>query len=139
MAKHCRSNMPKFLLYPSTTLFVFMVIGYGLSAITFCDMNPRHQYQRYFLLSGILTGFGMSLYLYLENTALNVVTTVMPTSITMFLVFSGLVHWMLGMDTTLEEKVYRRIECWAKQFPVSDSSSAECTIEGKEVARLDTL
>ncbi|KAF4637083.1 hypothetical protein G7Y89_g987 [Cudoniella acicularis] len=121
LAKHCGSNIPSFLRNPSTTLFVFTFIAYGVSAISFYEVNSsHHRYQRYFLTAGIIAGIAVSLYLHSKDTLLNVVTTVMPTSITVFLVLSGMVHGVLGgKPNTAEEEICRVIERWVGDVVVA--------------------
>jgi hypothetical protein len=84
--------------------------------MAFYNMHSRDRYQQRFLRFGLILGFAVAIYLYSQNTTLNVVTTVMPTSITLSLIISALAHHIFPSHLASGEKVFRIVDKWAENM-----------------------
>lgn len=103
---------------PSPTLFVAATIAFGISCMLYYMHNQNHKYQRHALASGFLIGGFLSLYLWMQNTIENPVTTIIPASITISLVLSAILHSI--WQCLVPRKVEKVIRC--VKIPASDGA-----------------
>ncbi len=110
-----------YVAQPSPQIFIFACMAYGIFAMLYYNLHTPHKYQQPILLLALQFGTMLSIYLRWQSTSLNVLTTIMPASMTFALIISALIHSIAGaVSHTEEEKVIRILDSWAADLVVSD-------------------
>jgi hypothetical protein len=88
--------------------------------MVYFNLHERHRYQARFLAFGVLLGGAVSFYMRSRSISLNFITTIMPTAMSMALILSLIVHFVLDtVHPTPEEKAFRLLENWASNVSTS--------------------
>lgn len=90
------------------------------------DQHLHHKYQHRFLSLGLFIGGVLSLYLFAQTTTLNVITTIIPTSMSLALILSAILHsvWQAFFPIK-EDNVFRPLQAWDFGVSILDPRSRE--------------
>lgn len=104
------------------------------------DQHSHQNYQYRFLTLGLFIGGILSLHLNAQSTPLNVITAIIPTSITLTLILSAIIHsiWQAFFPSKAE-KVFRLLQTWALGVSIKVAADKTEELEGKTQANFNVF
>jgi len=112
----CGSRLPKTHISPNAATFVYRCLGYGIFVLLYYNLHQYHRCQQHILGLGVLVGLILSYYPHLNGITLNMLTAIIPASVTFALILNTVIHSIAGVGSyTEEEKMFRTLESWCME------------------------